>query len=251
MTSSEKPGAGPGIWIGECLACGRETELFPGKSYCDECLEDIERKARERDIEMRRRDALAKARALGLLAPMTGVVCFANSLDFPPEHDDVVEQAQRWALKRDVNVYIYGSVGVGKSHLARCVMYDATQEGCTIGECSGNAIASCSLYDTARIHAMAWPDVLLIDDIDKAAWNPSSLMILRDVLDIREQAGKRLIMTANADKAELIRILTRRAGDNASLVPAILDRLNTHQGRTLTLHMTGKSRRGTFTKEEE
>jgi hypothetical protein len=40
--------------------------------------------------------------------------------------------------------------------------------------------------------------------------------------------------------------LVRRAGENKSLVPAALDRLNTPAGRPLTLCLTGRSLRGTF-----
>jgi hypothetical protein len=93
--------------------------------------------------------------------------------------------------------------------------------------------------------------VLLIDDIDKGAWGAQGIVILREALDRREQARRRTILTANADKRELMQFLTRRAGENKSLVPAALDRLNTPAGRPLTLCLTGRSLRGAFGDDNE
>ncbi len=249
MTSSEHTDApkriGPSVdvWRGPCPGCGEETELFAGKRYCDACCRRLEQEARSQEHDAWVRDMLARAAAMGLIAPATATTRFDGSLD-PPKHNSAAwEAALMW--KRDVNVYLHGPCGVGKSHLARCMLYEAMGDGLRIGEVSGHSVASASAYKP-EVDALAWPDVLLIDDIDKGAWGPQGIVILREALDRREQARRRTILTANADKRELMQYLTRRAGENKSLVPAALDRLNTPAGRPLTLCLTGRSLRGTF-----
>lgn len=232
------------VWRGPCPGCGEETELFAGKRYCDDCIRrlEVEAWAQERDAWVR--DMLATAAGMGLIAPATATTRFDGSLDPPPHNSEAWEAAIAW--RRDVNVYLHGPCGVGKSHLARCMLYEAMGDGLRIGEVSGHSVASASAYKPEQVDALAWPDVLLIDDIDKGAWGAQGIVILREALDRREQARRRTILTANADKRELMQYLTRRAGENKSLVPAALDRLNTPAGRPLTLHLTGRSLRGAF-----
>ena len=235
------------MWRGPCLGCGEETELFAGKRYCDACLHRLDQEARAQEQASWKRDMLAKAATMGLIAPATATTRFDGSLD-PPQHNRAAwEQALNW--RRDVNVYIHGPCGVGKSHLARCMLYEAMGDRLRIGEVSGHTVASS--YQPEKVDALAWPDVLLVDDVDKGVWGPQGIVILREALDRREQARKRTILTANADKRELMAYLARRVGENQSLVFAVLDRLNTPAGRPLTLHLTGRSLRGTFGDDNE
>lgn len=235
------------VWRGPCPGCGHETELFAGKRYCDACIRRLEQEARAQERAAWTRGMLAAAAAMGLIAPATATTRFDGSLDPPPHNREAWEAALTW--KRDVNVYLHGPCGVGKSHLARCMLYKAMGDWLRVGEVSGHAVASASAYKPEQVDALAWPDVLLIDDIDKGAWGPQGIVILREALDRREQARRRTILTSNADKRELMQFLTRHAGENKSLVPAALDRLNTPAGRPLTLHLTGRSLRGAFAGE--
>ena len=68
-------------------------------------------------------------------------------------------------------------------------------------------------------------DVLLIDDIDKGAYNEDRLSVLWELLDERSRHRRITIATSNLDPKTLAEDLVRRVPENASYGTATLDRL--------------------------
>ena len=225
-----------------CLRCASITETFLGRVYCDACIADLERIAQNRRDSLWRSDLEHMAASRGVLRPATLHTTFASSYPEPEQNVQAWEDGRNWDGKR--NVYIYGPPGTGKSHLARCMLRRETDWLRTVGEITGHQISTLSAYKPEVIANWAWPGVLLIDDVDKGHWGPLGVSILWELLDQREQADRRTILTANASPKVLRDYLLARSGDNKSLVPAALDRLRTRHGRVIVLELTGESLRG-------
>ena len=214
--------------------------------YCDDCAD-------RRNLAMDRSARVARLRARfdalmarGLVGPELRRAAFRNSDTLVEAlNPDAWATARRWRGLR--NLYIHGPTGVGKSFLARCCLNWAFQRGRAVAEVSGRRFTKVSdTFAEGRGLFQAWKEaeLLLLDDIDKAAWNADRVGALWEVLDARAAARRRTLVTGNVTPAELLQLL--REGNtgpglrNDATVDATLERLRPCD--VLQLH--GESLRG-------
>ena len=84
------------------------------------------------------------------------------------------------------------------------------------------------------------PQLLLIDDIDKAEWNTKSLNYLWSLLNERSNNGCRTIITSNVKPDNLRSVIGAGSEGNQSTVESAMQRLHP----ITTIEFKGKSIRG-------
>lgn len=151
-------------------------------------------------------------------------------------------QARAWFSRSNRNLFISGGVGTGKTTLAHCCLNEAFDAGHGVAEVSARRLVKvCDTFAEGNGLYTAWKTAkyLLIDDVDKAAWNPERLGGLWELLDARLAARRRTIVTSNLPMAGLTHLLRSATPTNTSLAEATLDRLKP----CLSLELTGQSQR--------
>ena len=205
-----------------CPRCGRPFEAFFGKRFCDACIPALE-------AEQRTDAAAAKAADLadmGLLMPRTAGTRFETSK--APYRANAAAWAACKNWRRKENIYLYGPPGTGKSHLARCVLMENITTGRSVAETTAARFTVASnRFDTAPdfFRRLSRASVLLLDDLDKGLWNDRSLIQLWELLDLRYQTRRRVIVTSNLSPAAMAGFWAAAAPTNASLAQGISDRL--------------------------
>lgn len=211
---------------GRCGRCGKVEMLFFGKGYCDDCVNAI---WAEREEERRRSSMLdyqAHLIRTGLLSPDTPLMTFETADAPPVENQEVVEKLKLWRM--EMNLFLYGPPGVGKSHYGRCLLNRALRTGKTVAEMPVRSLIKLAMrFDQGRgrYQACCRAEVLLVDDIDKGAYNEERLGVIWELLDARCQGKRRTIVTSNLAPVELAEDLVRRVPENSSYGVATLDRL--------------------------
>ncbi len=200
--------------------------------FCPTCAEKWQQKIdRERRRE-KKRSEFEQLKKDGLLRDDFRDTRFKNS-------DPAIEalNAGAWAKGREwpveKNLCLHGSVGVGKSFLARCILYAAFTKDCTVAELSARRFTKIvDRFDEGNgiLDEWAKAQYLLIDDVDKADWNFSRLTALLELLDRRAASkSRRTIITCNLSPSELTTLFracsTKGEITNSSLADATLDRL--------------------------
>lgn len=152
------------------------------------------------------------------------------------------EAAKDW--NGDSNIYLYGPVGCGKSFLALSILKKVfcVTKGRDVAEIAARRFAKLSdRFDEGRgiLAVLSKVNMLLIDDLDKAIWDPERLAALWEILDDRMVGNRRTVITANVAPLQLREILRAQSPGNQSLADAALDRLKP----CLTLELKGKSLR--------
>src|SRR5690606_21996048 len=101
--------------------------------------------------------------------------------------------------EKQENVWIRGEPGTGKTFLARCIAGVMLDRGLTVAELSGPTLCDIGVrYNASTMLApYARPSLLILDDIDKGAWENRVYHALFSLLEKRHEYGKRLVITAN------------------------------------------------------
>ena len=175
----------------------------------------------------------------GLLTYATTQTTFGTS-ESPGPNFGAWETARKWGDGR--SLYLWGPSGVGKSHLARCLIMRGLWEGVTVAEVTA-ATFTAARYDEVRnlFPALVSARLLLLDDLDKGAWNERALSSLWELLDRRSTARyRRIIVTSNLEPGALAKAWTKAAAANESTAQGITDRLLP----MTVLGLTGPSWRG-------
>lgn len=156
--------------------------------------------------------------------------------------------ARRWKPEHG-NVIAFGPHGIGKSALCRYIL-SVFAWNCLdrayllsgpIADVSAVSLATkLSSYEHEVIfERLTRVGVLNIDDMDKATWTPRSLSLLWELIDLRSENRRPILMTANVAPAELHAQLCAARPDNTAHASAVLARLRPH----IELSMDGKNLR--------
>lgn len=148
------------------------------------------------------------------------------------------EQLHDWDFQ--VSFVLHGYIRRGKTSLARKLLHRAFQAGYAIGETTGAELAllgtSFDRTDRVRFNALMDVEVLLIDDLDKAAWTRHNLSGFWNMMNARENVST--IITTNSSPAQCQQSLEARS-DNATLIRAAFSRLTPRSD----IHMTTDNRK--------
>ncbi len=129
-------------------------------------------------------------------------------------------------------LYIEGTNGTGKTHLAGAIALHLIQEGRTvICKTSSDMLLDIKntfdkeyIKESAVLEAYKSADLLIIDDLGKEQCTDWSMSILYSILNDRYEDMKPTIITTNYGAEDLIRALTPKGYDNTKIV-AIISRL--------------------------
>lgn len=156
-------------------------------------------------------------------------------------------EVRGWYRVGEKNLFLYGSIGVGKTWAARACLREAFVRGKSIAEVTARRMCKIGEQFQEGKHLMpAWKSahVLLIDDIDKVAWTQERVDILWEVLDARTTSKKRTIVCSNLDSGPLLEALkaacTHQGQRNESHALAAMDRLKP----VTKIAFSGASQRG-------
>ena len=148
------------------------------------------------------------------------------------------EQLHDWDFQ--VSFVLHGYVRRGKTSLARKLLHRAFVAGYTIGETTGAELAllgtSFDRTDRVRFNTLMGVEVLLIDDLDKAAWTRHNLSGFWNMMNARESVST--IITTNSSPAQCQQSLEARS-DNGQLIRAAFSRLTPRSD----IHMTTDNRK--------
>lgn len=165
---------------------------------------------------------------------------------------------EAWSLAKtwrraDGNVILLGWNGVGKSALCRRLLFGdlwASQNPgeWSIADISGTAFMQrfCGFEATARFDRLAGCGVLYIDDLDKAEWTPRALSLLLELVDLRVENGRPILMTANMPERNIKKMFADARPENGATAIALYDRL---MQRGQTHWMEGRNLRELSAKE--
>lgn len=150
---------------------------------------------------------------------------FANS-------DDAIEALNRdtwkWARSYDrETAWISGTKGTGKTFMGRCILHARIDHINTVMEVRAHDVnAKARQFEHERYVAQLQnAGVLLIDDIDKAAWTRDGVIVLNEVMDARYAHKRPTLITANVEPEFMWNQWRNLFADNPSVIAALFDRL--------------------------
>lgn len=245
-----------------CQFCGKENprhgiafgdtvllwQPFVSRCDCPEAVEywakyDAEQKAKE-EAEKLEKERRAKMERVNRLIGRSGIKkrfqqrTFENFKTDTPERVRCYKIAKRYAdtfkerYARGEGLYIEGTNGTGKTHLAAAIALQLLNEGTpVICKTSSDMLMDIKKaydggeYSEAEIlNIYKTVDLLIIDDLGKEQCSDWSMSTLYSILNDRYEDMKPVIVTTNYGAEDLIRILTPRGYDNGKIV-AIISRL--------------------------
>lgn len=129
-------------------------------------------------------------------------------------------------------LYIEGTNGTGKTHLAAAIALQLLNEGIpVICKTSSDmfmdikkAYDGGDLSEAQVLNIYKTADLLIIDDLGKEQCSDWSMSTLYSILNDRYEDMKPVIVTTNYGAEDLVRVLTPRGYDNGKIV-AIISRL--------------------------
>jgi DNA replication protein DnaC len=141
------------------------------------------------------------------------------------------------------NGWLYGTVGTGKTYLARAIASAQLAQGYTVAETTGPewCAKSGDFKWTDHRDKLSEVGFLIFDDIDKGVWRHTSLQAFVGLNNTRYDDGKRTVITSNGDPSFVVKKIWQPVqGENDSVVYALTDRLKPCQ----RWELTGPSLRG-------
>lgn len=224
-----------------CSRCGTSIPATPchpmDRGLCDKCAERgwamTMRDRQSEDLKARFSNLIA----LGLVNEATRTARWSTS---KPEIEAMNPEAWRQARELKSNFYVWGDVGIGKSHMARCILRSAFVRGISIADVSMLTYLLKSKFDTNFCDRAKRARYLLLDDVDKASFSDSQAVPqLWQLLNERAIHERVTIMTSNIDTNSLMEMMTAHSPSNASIALAALDRMKP----VVKVQLTGRSQR--------
>lgn len=144
------------------------------------------------------------------------------------------EYADNWTLHRarGDGLYIEGTNGTGKTHLAAAIALQLIKEGVpVICKTSSDLLMdikrtfdSGDISEAAVLDIYKKADLLIVDDLGKEQCSDWSMSTLYSIFNDRYEDMKPTIITTNYNADDLVRALTPKGYDNTKIV-AIISRL--------------------------
>lgn len=137
-----------------------------------------------------------------------------------------------WHRARGDGLYIEGTNGTGKTHLAAAVALQLIEQGIPV-ICKTSSDLLMDIKKTFDIHEVSEAQILdaykkvellIIDDLGKEQCSDWSMSVLYSILNDRYEDMKPTIITTNYNTDDLIHALTPKGYDNTKIV-AIISRL--------------------------
>jgi DNA replication protein DnaC len=218
----------------KCKNCG--TDLQPVETpdveiifdnlkplYCDPCADRLwAKQERERQTELLKA-RFSIMRAADIVSEELRLRRFSTLWPHGVAQNPVAwAQARGWTAG---NLYVYGSHGVGKSHLCQCLLNRAFQQGRTIAETTMATYAHrVRVFGQEEwVYRIGRASILLLDDVDKCTWDARAVDAFWQLMDSR---GRRVtFVTSNVDLHAMTRKIVSLAAENTSKATAALDRL--------------------------
>ncbi len=220
---------------GDCSFCGRRKRDH-SDAELDLCWYEIEH---SKVVEER----INAAKATGLISPKFGVQTFkASDRAIVERNRNAWIKAFLWVAGDYRAMYVWGTPGTGKTYLARCVAFEyITRRDASVCEVTAYQMLkqAVKFEPGAFVKTIERCGLLIIDDIDKVAWNQTGLSFLWSLLNARYENGGRTIITSNVPAKNFRELFTNVDGANLSVVEATLQRLH----KILTIEITGGSAR--------
>lgn len=245
-----------------CEFCGKEIQpvgiffmgriMFwqPNKPRCDcekaqayweeQDRQEAERKAAEQEEKRRKVMQEKVERLLG----RSGIKRRFQQRTFPNFRCDTTGRKKNYQIAKEYadnfayhkargdGLYIEGTNGTGKTHLAAAIALQLINEGIpvvckTSSDLLGDIKRSFSLEGTKEqemLDAYKKVDLLIIDDLGKEQCSDWSMSTLYTILNDRYEDMMPTIVTTNYNADELVEALTPKGFDNTKIV-AIISRL--------------------------
>ena len=160
----------------------------------------------------------------------------------------VLELSSCQFIVRHENWLIHGPSGIGKSHLATAIGYEAIRQGMTVHSASAHHLVADLIASRSdgthakRMNRLVALDLLILDDFGLRVHTPSGAEEIYELMRRRYEHGS-IVLTSNREPTEWPAVF----GD-ALLASAALDRLTHHAHIT---RISGKSKRQEDRKELE
>jgi DNA replication protein DnaC len=206
---------------------------------CDRCIDKAEE---DRRAELERDELEERARRLERRREASGIPRHLRGLDWGdplPQHGPAVAAAQAWADDSLAGLFLGGTSGVGKSHLAGAAAWRYLDRRSLRWITATDLLAYSKSDFGSDEHAKALEVVtgttaLVIDDLDKVPPRDYAAQLLFGAIQKRVDAGAPLLVTSNLTLEGIRRLLPERFGDS------IVSRLS---GYCACFAMTGRDRR--------
>lgn len=242
-----------GVLLPKVLTFSGQPEIIcwskePERCDCDEAVKhwqkydaEVERKQKELDDIAER--ARRKARVDKLLSESgikkrfqqrTFESFLQNTAGRKQAYKSAREYAENFAeaLKKGEGLYIEGSYGTGKTHLAAAIAIYLTERGYSVVMKTSFDLfeeIKRTFDDTERTEAEVVTaykdcDLLIIDDLGKEQCTDWSMSILYSIVNDRYEAMKPMIITTNFNGKDLIKAMTPK-GYGSQKIGAIISRL--------------------------
>lgn len=182
------------------------------RAICDDCAE---REALQKETAM-----YAKLRDQALLP--------ANlyDLSYGKIQSDIVRSIVKHPLKK--TLWLHGPHGTGKTCASLLAALTYVQGGQAAGFVSAMSLASDIREGWRRVHQVRYFPLVILDDLDKVAWNQVSLGALYTLIDTRSMSGTPTIITSQLHPKQWYEGFSKneKLADSLHVVQAIIDRLH-------------------------
>ena len=197
-----------------------------GRILTDEERSDIDRKRVEEFEASRERNRieLNYSKFSGCVPARFREARFSNFTCFNEKQKSVIE-----FLKQGTSAVIYGSNGVGKTHLAFASCFHQIENGKTAGyilafDFFNEIRKSFSDYTTSSvISEYEYYDYLVIDEIDKTQGTPMEFTYLYSLINKRYNEMQSTVLITNAKPADFATIIGQSALDRVASEGKVID----------------------------
>lgn len=237
-----------------CKKCNTPRTCMFGhtkvRCICQCKVQEMERK-KQVELQRARQLRIERMRVASLLGAKYNDVRFSNTVIIDDEYQKIFNRCKRYCevadevLKRGIGIYLYGTKGIGKTHLTACMANELLEEFHTVlytnfSEISRKIRATFNSRNETEAEFMeklANIDFLFIDDFgtETVQRNDTDVWLQEKVFEVinrRYNNNKPIIFTSNYSLRELIQ--------DRGVADKTVDRINE---MCETMHLEGKSYR--------